>query len=293
MILYDMPAGLYHADPCESPSLSASLAKTLVTESPAKAWRQHPKLGGIRKAGSKEMARGDIIHALVLDQPLKHVQVLKYENYRTKAAQIERDALTESGMTPVLQWEFDECIATAGAIRRQIRDFGIKLEGQSEATILWETQSSKGKKVQCRSRLDHLHFNDQACIFDLKNCANASLPAIKRTILNFGYDLQAAAYIRAVENADPSYQGRVKFLFLFVESEDPYPVTPVYLDGSFLSLGASKWRRAVDIWAECLESNVWPSYVTEPATISPPEWAVKEEFDQPSPSTIAIEDFLV
>ena len=45
--LVRMPARDYHADPGETPTLSASIAKRIVNESPLHAWLKHPRLGGL------------------------------------------------------------------------------------------------------------------------------------------------------------------------------------------------------------------------------------------------------
>src|SRR5215831_5713580 len=42
--VYAMPAAQYHADPCPTPSLSASIIKLICLDSPAHAWTAHPKL---------------------------------------------------------------------------------------------------------------------------------------------------------------------------------------------------------------------------------------------------------
>ena len=42
--LLDMPEADYHKDPSPTPSLSSSIAKLLVNESPYHAYRQHPRL---------------------------------------------------------------------------------------------------------------------------------------------------------------------------------------------------------------------------------------------------------
>ena len=39
--VYDMPAEDYHADPCLEPSLSASIAKTMIFDTPWHVWTKH------------------------------------------------------------------------------------------------------------------------------------------------------------------------------------------------------------------------------------------------------------
>ena len=281
--LRDMTAADYHADPCETPSLSATCAKTLIERSPQRAHLEHPKFGGTRRVSSSSMDRGTIVHSLVLEQPLD-VQVLDYPDYRTKAAQHERDAALNAGKTPVLEREMGPYYVMASTIRGHIANFGIALDGQSEGTVLWEDEDDNGFSVKCRSRMDHCKVKDGTFwVIDLKTTSDASPKTLNRHILNFGYDLQAAAYTRAIANVAPEWAGRIKFLFLFAEDEPPYPVTPILLDGAFMALGLSKWRRAVNLWSQCLRSGIWPGYASETLFAHPPQWAIREEIEA-SPS---------
>ena len=62
----NMPADAYHADPCEQPSLSASMAKVIWNQSMAHAHAYHPRLGnaGPAKESTKAMRSGSILHWL-------------------------------------------------------------------------------------------------------------------------------------------------------------------------------------------------------------------------------------
>ncbi|WP_242401117.1 hypothetical protein [Acetobacter okinawensis] len=42
--IYDLPEAQYHADPCPTPSLSNSVARILLDESPMHAHFSHPRL---------------------------------------------------------------------------------------------------------------------------------------------------------------------------------------------------------------------------------------------------------
>src|SRR5262245_50563917 len=42
--IYDIPLAEYLADPCPAPSLSASIAHILLSQSPRHAWEAHPRL---------------------------------------------------------------------------------------------------------------------------------------------------------------------------------------------------------------------------------------------------------
>src|SRR5688572_24266058 len=64
--LLDITPADYHLDPCVTPSLSSSIAHTLVTKSPLHAWTEHPRFGALRSESSKAQDEGSIIHKLLL-----------------------------------------------------------------------------------------------------------------------------------------------------------------------------------------------------------------------------------
>ena len=66
--IYTIPLVEYIADPCPEPSLSASIAHTIVMESPLHAFIQHPRLNiGAIEHGSNKMDIGTIVHGMVLE----------------------------------------------------------------------------------------------------------------------------------------------------------------------------------------------------------------------------------
>jgi hypothetical protein len=96
--LLDCSKEQYHADPTEVPSLSYSVAKILLTESPMHAYYYHPRLGGHVREQTKAMGKGQVIHKLLLGIGADIV-VVRADNFRTKAAQELRDAAIAAGKT--------------------------------------------------------------------------------------------------------------------------------------------------------------------------------------------------
>jgi len=285
--MFDMSESEYHADPCAVPSLSASTAKTLINRCPRIAWEEHPKLGGQSRVSTREMDRGTIVHAMLLGQSAA-IQVLDFPDYRTKAAQQARDAAKDAGVMPVLEKEMRAYDDMATSIRSRINRLGIEFKGHTEGVVLWADKDQQGASVSCRSRMDHVDIRGGIlCIDDIKTTTDASPKACVKQILNYGYDIQAAAYTRAIEHVAPEWCGRIRFTFLFVEDAKPHLVTPITLDGAFLKLGLSKWQRAVNLWSRCLHSEEWPEYTDKPLSVSPPQWAIMDEIEaSPSPTDL-------
>lgn len=273
-----MPAAKYYADPCERPSLSQSTAHVLISRSAQHAYRQHPRLGGKGRTATKAMDLGTVIHTLILEgvEGCEGVELLGYDNFKTKAAQADRDAAISAGKIPMLMDDWQNCKAVARATREQLSAIGIEFGGHSECVGLWTERADDGTEVQCRCRIDHWL---EPVIFDLKTAGDASSQAIERSIVEHGYDIQAAAYISAAEKSFPELRGRIRFINVFVETEPPYLINTKQQDGLFLALGRSKWRRAVNLWAKCLRDNDWPGYSTDVTTVAPPTWAVNREME--------------
>jgi len=260
----------YHADPAPI-SLSASIAHTLVSKSPAHAYHAHPRLGaGERKAATREMDRGSLIGMLLLGTGPTIVPV-DADDWRTKAAKEVRDAAREKGWLAVLKGDLDEAVALAQRLKDKLRVRGVEFTGQSEVTVVWNDDG-----VLCRGRLDHWR-EDIATIFDVKFYASAQPEAFSRAMVTNGLDIQRAAYVRAVEYLRPDLAGRVKFVDIVIESSAPHPITLIECAGSMRELGERRWKRARDLWAQCMETGAWGEYATGTAFAEAPPWALADD----------------
>lgn len=264
----DVPHDVYHADPCAEPSLSSHMAGILLGKSPLHAKLAHPRFGGDINGGTRRTEDGAIRHKLVFGAGPEIVEVCAGD-WRTKDARQKRDDAIDAGAIPVLTGKLEDAKAEAEIIRD---GFPVPLdECLCEVTIVW---FDRELRIWCRMRADAYH-EQTATIYDLKNCENVILSASGTACIRFGYDIQAAAYIEGVESAFPGLAGRVRFMFHFVEPGIP-PVTAP-LSGEFLELGRRKWKRAKELWAQCLHTNVWPGPQIE--RIECPPWAMAQDME--------------
>jgi hypothetical protein len=255
----DVSEETYFGDPCATPSLSSTTAKTLVLKSAAHAHLSHPRLGGAKFVPTVDMDRGTLIHALLLGVGLSRIEVLECDDWTKKGDREVRDAYREAGKVVVTRRLYNDSMLAAGRLKEKLRARGYEFSGHSEVTLIWNETTAFGAEVPCRARLDHLLKNGRA--WDLKITENASPKAIDRVIDSMGYDIQQVAYTRALEACMPHLVGRTGFEFLFCEPEPPYCITPTELRGSFRELGTRKWLDAVHTWERCLRQNRWPEYV--------------------------------
>jgi hypothetical protein len=278
--LLDMTAAEYHADPCPTPSLSASVATALLNESPLHAWVKHPKLGGVRGDGTEDMDRGSIIHGLLFGKgPV--VEVIHADSYRTRAAQEHRDEARAAGLIPVLVHKYADLAVVVRDLAEAVRAAGYDLaQFRTEAVAVWEEETALGP-VLCRGMQDAIRL-EAGVILDLKNtCADPK--KFGRKAIDFGYDVQFAAYTSALRKLNPEAAGREDFVWLLVEelpegAPERVALTVARPSGILREHGRSRWARACERWARCLRDNHWPAYTEGPVSVEAPAWAMQDEF---------------
>lgn len=268
--LLDIPSDQYHADQvADGPTLSASIAKILVGQSPAHAKAAHPRLNpNLKRDDDPKFELGNVCHSLLL-QGIEIAQVLGYDNWRTAAAKEDRELARQHGLIPMLAHQWGDVEAMVNATHAWIAGLDVNplpfTDGQPEKTLIWEEAG-----VTCRARLDWLR-DDLTVIDDYKTTsANANpKPWSDRTMYGIGGDVQAAFYLRglrAVTGAD------ARFRFVVQETYAPFALTVIDIGSDVLTLADAKIDKALAIWKDCLATDVWPSYPQTAYRAELPPW---------------------
>jgi len=256
----------YHAD---TTSLSASGAKLLLPPSCPAKFRQ-------RMDGPKEYKQvfdfGSVAHALVLGEGCNFVAI-DQPDYRSKAAQTERDAIRKDGKTPILTKELEQASAMAAAV--YVHPLAGELLGaKGQAEVSWYADDPK-TGIRLRARPDWATSDydpDRLWIVDYKTTVTANPKDFARKASDYGYHLQAAWYINVAE-----LLGYVAPAFVFIaqEKEPPYLVSVVEFDAQAIEEGAALSRQAIDVFKHCTDTGEWPGYPTDIHAMSLPPWAFK------------------
>ena len=267
-----LPEAAYHADPCETPSLSASVARILIARSPDHAWTAHPRLNPAYRAAEREaFDLGHAAETLLLEGD-NRMEVIDAGDYRTKAAQEARDGARAAGRYPVLPAQHAAILAMRSVAIEAIsacRDLsGLTLaDGRAQQTLIW--RESNG--IWCRSRLDWMS-EARDLILDYKTTSASANPAAwVRTMLGGGGDIQPALYLRG--NAATGGPENAKFLWLVQETVPPYACAFMGAHPSMLELGSGKAETAIEQWGACLKSDTWPAYPPRIYWLEAPGWA--------------------
>lgn len=247
----------YHADPCVEPSLSASIATTLLTHSPKHAWQAHPRLNpDWQPTHDQRFDIGSAAHALVLGDEAKF-EIVDADDYRTKEAKAARDEAYEGGRIPLLiaQWERVKSMHAAAVTQLTLHDDKPFIQGKPEMALVWQEGS-----IWCRCLLDWLPHDPQEgqTFFDYKTTsASANPDVVDRRLFGTGADIQAAFYLRGIKAV---FGIDATFAFVIQETEPPYALCVVDFDRETMDVAERKVERAIALWGECLATDRWPAY---------------------------------
>lgn len=257
--VYEMPDAEYHADPAPEPSLSSTLGRTLLAQSPLHAWTAHPRLNpNFEPVQKKTFDIGRAAHRVVLgagaDYAVYPDDILGANGAVSTKAAKEWDAeQRENGITPIKREQEDALRAMESQVHQALEINRIYISpDDSERVALAEIGG-----VWCRAMIDNAPPDPKAPLYDFKTCENADPSACERAVMNYGYDFQAAHYLEVWEAATGE---RRPFRFIFQEKSAPHAVTIIELSPDTLAMARKRTARAREIWRNCVRSGHWPSY---------------------------------
>lgn len=265
-----MTADEYHQDPTPEPSLSSSLAKMLLAESPRKVWYSHPRLNpAYEHDDDDKFDLGTAAHALLLEG-LDRMHVCEFDDWRTKAAKEQKAEARAMGKLPLLARHAEAVrkmvtIADAFAAESEIADFW--LDAESETTCIWREPG-----IWLRCRPDRITADRRVCM-DYKSTTDASPDGFSRQLIRMGYHHQDAFYRRgigAVTGRPPT------FVFLAQSVEPPHECTLHACDPALQEIADADIARAIDIWRESVTTGNWPSYGGRIYWTVPAQWQMKQ-----------------
>lgn len=282
--VYDMPESQYHADPCPAPSLSHSVAKLLLDRSPLHAKFAQPRLTVQpgEKTVTPAMLRGTVFHALMLGKGAE-IAVCQFPNWLSKEAKVAKADAIATGKTPILAEDYDNVRAAVTAATEQLRAHS-DLEGffapcTSEAVIVWQDSGA-----WCRSMIDRRPDDVRFPLYDLKFTGVSANPEEFERRYVREYATQDAFYRRGEKALTGVTRPATRFIV--VEAEPPYAVSVIASAPSLEHFAAQEIERAVDKWAQCIRSGIWPGYPAITAHVECPAWlsmraeerALRDEF---------------
>lgn len=265
---YDNVASVdYHKDPAQEPSLSSSIAKTLVTRTPLIAWREHPRLNPeFEPEVNEKFDMGDALHDGLSSGGARISLVDGFDNWMKADAKKLRDAERAKGFVPLLRHQAEQVGKSVAAVYKQLDARGIEL-GKQEPVLIAERNG-----VWMRAMIDA--FNPPV-IRDFK-CTKINLAdddVVARHLAGMSYDLRAWFYLHVAELVLPDWAGRLRYEWVLVEEEPPHGIRIVECDATFREMGRRKGEHAIGLWERCMRTGIWPHLEGLPKTVPYPGWA--------------------
>jgi hypothetical protein len=264
--MYQMAVDDYHADPAPEPSLSHSLALTLLDRCPAYAMEHHPRLGGLTIESTKKQDNGTIAHLILTGQG-RNMDIIHADSYRSGEARERRDKSRERGHTPVLIEDLHNAQAMVAAaqvfLKAQNADHAFNT-GTGHCELAAIVKDVAGCWTRCLIDFfghDHAATSAHWECWDYKTTSGAANPLTLRShMTRMGWAVQAAFQERIITQLKPELAGRIKFRFLVQENEAPYCCSIVTPSGQAMVVAHKMVAAAINIWTQCLARDVWPGY---------------------------------
>jgi PDDEXK-like domain of unknown function (DUF3799) len=296
--IYEITHAEYHLDPCCTPSLSCSIARKLIRQTPRHAWQAHPRFGNIGMVPSRVMDDGSAMHAMMLEQPhlidtIRTVYGPKHKNkgepvtdYRTAEAQEERDEIRAYGRIPVLHHRLPELLRCKAAAVQQLgeaEDGAVFLEpGRSEVCAV-----AREDDVLLRCLVDRLPDEPALPPGDLKCTELSAAPGGWERRLQTEYAFQDAFYQRVLRGAEGLERPPMRFGV--IELDPPHGTVVMAALPDLRALAEIEVERAIQIWRRCMRANEWPRYTRQTTWIGAAAWqlARSEDADEISDAALA------
>lgn len=281
-VLPDLDENAYHADPVPAShgkSLSHSGARTLLDKSPAHyLWeRTHPVHRDVFDFGSAAHLRalGEGPEIVVVQRTAKDGTKSDAEDWRSPSTGEHRDEIRAHGKIPLLRKDLVRVDAMADKLREHpvAGRLFVPGNGHAEVSLFWQDTDTG---VFRRARLDWLRTEGRPICVDYKTSANAHPARFGKHAADYGYFSQDPWYRDAVWAHDLAGPD-LAFVFVVQEKDPPYAVSVVQLDDEAARIGRSYNRRALELYAECQGTGIWPSYPTDISPASLPPWFVRAQ----------------
>ena len=144
----------------------------------------------------------------------------------------------------------------------------ILIQGQVEQSVFWV--DPRTHKL-CKARIDVFN-QDHSVLVDLKSAADASYSGFQSSVHKYHYMIQAAFYTDGWTIA-ADCKVDLPFLFVVAEKQPPYAVACYKLEPEWIRVGREIYRRTLERFAECKNTDTWPCYPEEVRDLSMPGYA--------------------
>lgn len=262
----------YHSD---KDSLSSSGARIITQATPMEYLAQL-----LEPPTKRVWDFGSIAHKMVLGEGGQFAVLDPAIHGRTKEGKVstspaataawkEAEKLArDRGKTPIAKAQLEMAQRMAGKVFEHRLAAKLLEAGSAELSCYWHDEQT-GVRLRCRP--DFLPDTPgRPLIVEYKTATTANPRRFAKSMLDYGYHQQAAwnidglAACAGVEDAG--------FVFIVQQKDPPWLVSVCQLEPEDIARGRAQNRAAIDLYAKCRESGIWPGY-DGLYTVALPGWA--------------------
>lgn len=245
-----------------------------IIQSPAHYWASYIDPEREPRIETKAFKIGSAGHKIILEpnEFLTEYKVLPKNiddlHGATKVKKEYIKLLNDKGITDLKISEF-KSISKMAKVVFDHEEAGPMLSGGAAEQSLYWIDPDTGMLCKCRPD----YYIEKIAIPDYKTTIDARPDKFAKSCAEYTYNIQAAFYSDGVQ----ALTGEVlEMPFIAQEKESPYALNVFFIDPSDVAVGRDKYKRALEVYARCVETDSWPSYPTQVRTISLPAWANKK-----------------
>lgn len=218
----------------------------------------------IKREETRAFLIGKMCHLAVLEpERLDKAFVVKPQgklgDFRTKEGKEWKESV---GDTPILDAEEATMLAgMTASVKKHPAASELLANSKKEVSLF----ASHRTGLKLKGRIDVL---GNGFIADVKTAEVGDMQNFASAIFRYNYHVQAAMYCQLA--------GVEKFSFIAVEKAPPFAVAVYELSSTALQVGMNALNDALELIAQCQDSNEWPAYSTAKQTIDLPSWAYKQ-----------------
>lgn len=221
---------------------------------------------------TKDMQLGTALHSYLLEPSAFYEKTAVYdERERPEPTmtfgskknkewkeQFERD---NSSKTILSLSDYDTVKRMASSI---LLDSGIDLEGEKEVCLV-------DPELCTKSRPDIFTSSPNDWIIDIKTTNDASPEAFSRTIIEYGYHIQAAHYISMLKQLDGIHR---EFYIIAVEKKEPFVCQTYILSPATIAQGMDELQWGYNVLKEAKETGAYYGYSKHLEEMNLPKWSM-------------------
>jgi len=280
-ILSGMLEKIYHADPCETPSLSSSMATTLINATEEEAMlnsrRLNPNYNEEDEKSSDAMDLGTIAHDFILrnGQAHKVYEIAPFKDFKSGDAKTVKANILSRGLIALNE-------TTAEKTLSKVKDMRLALLKQTQEHDEWPMLMHKGKGelsafaydeklgIWLRARLDwsddDLRYQD--VIVDYKT-TSSTFDKWERDLWNDDKHLQEVHYrkVMSILTGKP-----FRFIWVVQRTVAPYQIRIIKIDESLREEVDETYLMASKRFANCLKTGKWRGQVPKTFHTYPPKY---------------------